>query len=138
GKRPIPRFSHLGSPLQSKNSAAPAEPSKPIGPQIMQFPASLDHLAMLFLAAIVAGFIDAIAGGGGVITLPALLLAQIPPVNALATNKLHGSFGTLTSSLTMLRKGKVRFADIRVLFLSSLIGSTLGAVLLLVIDPKSL
>jgi uncharacterized protein len=104
----------------------------------MEFSASLDHLAMLFLAAVVAGFIDAIAGGGGLITLPALLLAQIPPLNALATNKLQGSFGTLTSSLTMLRKGKVRFAEIRVLFLSSLIGSSLGAVLLLVIDPKSL
>jgi uncharacterized protein len=99
---------------------------------------SLNHLALLFLAAGVAGFIDAIAGGGGLITLPALLLVQIPPINALATNKLQGSFGTLASSLTMLRKGKIRFAQIRLLFVSSLLGSTLGALLLLAIDPRSL
>jgi len=99
---------------------------------------TLDHLVLLFLAAGVAGFIDAIAGGGGLITLPALLLAQLPAINALATNKLQGSFGTFASSLTMLRKGKVELAQIRVLFLSSLIGSSLGALLLLEVDPTSL
>jgi uncharacterized membrane protein YfcA len=104
----------------------------------MSFSTSLDHLVLLFMAAGIAGFIDAIAGGGGLITLPALLLAQIPPINALATNKLQGSFGTLASSLTMLRKGKVSFTKIRLLFVSSLIGSSLGAMLLLLIDPKSL
>jgi uncharacterized membrane protein YfcA len=104
----------------------------------MDIAASLDHLVLLFLAAGFAGFIDAIAGGGGLITLPALLLAQIPPINALATNKLQGSFGTFASSVTMLRKGMVDLGQIRVLFLSSLIGSTLGAVLLLAIDPQSL
>jgi uncharacterized protein len=99
---------------------------------------ALDHLVLLFLVAAVAGFIDAIAGGGGLITLPALLLVQLPAINALATNKLQGSFGTFASSLTMLRKGKVEIAQIRVLFLSSLIGSSLGALLLLAVDPKSL
>jgi uncharacterized membrane protein YfcA len=105
---------------------------------IMDVSVALDPLLLLFLAAGVAGFIDAIAGGGGLITLPALLLAQIPAVNALATNKLQGSFGTFASSLTMLRKGKVELAQIRVLFLSSLIGSSLGALLLLEVDPTSL
>jgi uncharacterized protein len=98
----------------------------------------LDHLLPLFLAAGVAGFIDAIAGGGGLITLPALLLAQLPAVNALATNKLQGSFGTLTSSLTMWRKGKVDWPEIRILFLASLTGAGLGALLLLAVDPRSL
>ena len=42
---------------------------------------------ILFLAAFVAGFIDSIAGGGGLIATPALLLAGLPPLNALATNK---------------------------------------------------
>jgi uncharacterized membrane protein YfcA len=104
----------------------------------MEFSVSFDHLVLLFFAAGLAGFIDAIAGGGGLITLPALLLAQIPPINALATNKLQGSFGTFASSLTMLRRGKVDLTQIRILFLSSLIGSTLGAILLLAIDPTSL
>jgi uncharacterized protein len=109
-----------------------------LGIPIMEFSAALDHWVLLFLAAGVAGFIDAIAGGGGLITLPALLLAQIPAINALATNKLQGSFGTFASSLTMLRKGKVEIAQVRILFLSSLIGSGLGALLLLEVDPQSL
>lgn len=52
-----------------------------------------DILMMLILGgvAMLAGFIDAIAGGGGLITLPALLLAGIPPVSAIATNKLQAS-----------------------------------------------
>ena len=45
----------------------------------------------LGLVAMIAGFIDAIAGGGGLITLPALLLAGIPPVSAIATNKLQAA-----------------------------------------------
>src|SRR5690606_10395085 len=62
-------------------------------------------LITLFAVALLAGGIDAIAGGGGLLTLPALLLAQVPPVNALATNKLQSSFGTFTSALSMRRKG---------------------------------
>jgi uncharacterized membrane protein YfcA len=96
------------------------------------------HLGLLFMTAAVAGFIDAIAGGGGLITLPALMLTQIPPIQALATNKLQGSFGTLTSSLTMLRKGMVTVTEVRFLFFSSLIGSTLGALVIMLIDPKTL
>ena len=48
----------------------------------------LDILAILFVVAFVAGFIDAIAGGGGLITIPALLMTGIPPAVALGTNKL--------------------------------------------------
>lgn len=100
--------------------------------------AHVDQLSLLFLTAALAGFIDAIAGGGGLITLPALLLMQIPPIQALATNKLQGSFGTLTSSLTMLRRGLVTIAQVRFLFVSSLLGSTVGALIVLMIDPKAL
>jgi uncharacterized protein len=100
--------------------------------------AHVDHAGLLFLTALVAGFIDAIAGGGGLITLPALMLTQISPIQALATNKLQGSFGTLTSSLTMLRKGRVTLAEVRTLFFSSLAGATLGAIVILLMDPKTL
>ena len=58
-------------------------------------------------------FIDAMAGGGGLITLPALLAAGVPPVSALATNKLQSSFGTATAFYTFARAGHVdlrRFA----------------------------
>jgi len=54
-------------------------------------------LAGLFAVAVMAGCVDAIAGGGGLLNLPALLLAGLPPVNALATNKLQGAIGTLSA-----------------------------------------
>ncbi len=49
---------------------------------------SFQILAFLFLAAFVAGFIDSIAGGGGLITVPAMLIAGLPPLETLGTNKL--------------------------------------------------
>lgn len=67
------------------------------------------HLALiLILAAFVAGMIDSIAGGGGLITVPALLLAGASPVEALATNKLQGTFGAATATVTYARAGHVR------------------------------
>lgn len=54
--------------------------------------------------ATIAGFVDAIAGGGGLLCLPALLLAQLDPVSALATNKLQGSFGTGSATYAFWRK----------------------------------
>lgn len=64
-------------------------------------------LLLLVLAAFVAGFIDAIAGGGGLIALPALLLAGLPPAVALGTNKLQGLFGTGSAVLHYASKGHV-------------------------------
>ena len=54
----------------------------------------LSLLLILGGVALLAGFIDTLAGGGGLLTLPALLLAGLNPVNALATNKLQGTFGS--------------------------------------------
>lgn len=65
----------------------------------------------LVLAAFIAGFIDSIAGGGGLISVPALLLAGASPVEALATNKLQGTFGSGTAMLTYARAGHVRLKD---------------------------
>lgn len=64
----------------------------------------LDTYALLTLVAFVAGFIDAIAGGGGLLTIPAMLSAGIPPVAALATNKLQGSFSSGTAALSFSAK----------------------------------
>ena len=50
---------------------------------------SIDILAILFAVAFLAAFIDAIAGGGGLITIPALLMIGMPPAMALGTNKLQ-------------------------------------------------
>jgi uncharacterized membrane protein YfcA len=58
----------------------------------------------LILAAFMAGLIDAIAGGGGLITIPALLMAGLPPHQALGTNKLCASFGSFTATMVFIRK----------------------------------
>lgn len=64
-------------------------------------------LLLLFVVAFVAGFIDSIAGGGGMITIPALLLAGISPLQALATNKLQSSFGSFSATLQFYKKGYI-------------------------------
>ncbi len=67
------------------------------------------HLVVLLVcAAFVAGFVDAIAGGGGLITMPMLLLAGASPIEALATNKLQGSFGAATAVVAYARAGHVK------------------------------
>jgi len=64
-------------------------------------------LILLALAAFLAGFIDSIAGGGGLIAIPALLLAGFSPAEALGTNKLQGLFGTGSAALHYASKGQV-------------------------------
>lgn len=86
----------------------------------------LETLLLLVAIAGVAGMIDAIAGGGGLLALPALLWAGLPPVQALATNKLQGSFGTLTSSYNFVRKGEIQLARLRTPILMTLVGSVSG------------
>lgn len=66
--------------------------------------------ALLAGAAALAGFIDAMSGGGGLITMPALLASGVPPVQALATNKLQSVFSLVTAFWRYLRGG---FIDVR-------------------------
>lgn len=65
------------------------------------------HILLLAVAAFVAGFIDSIAGGGGLITVPALLLAGYGPVQSLATNKLQSLFGAGSATLAYASRGLV-------------------------------
>jgi len=67
----------------------------------------LSLIAGLMAAAIAAGFVDSIAGGGGLITVPVLMLAGMTPEQALATNKLQGSFGAATAAVSYGRSGLV-------------------------------
>ncbi len=93
-------------------------------------PAFLDSLTlMLTAAAFVAGIIDSIAGGGGMITIPALLLAGVPPVEALGTNKLQSLFGSSSATIAYARKGHVDFRQIWPEALASCLGVVLGALL---------
>lgn len=89
---------------------------------------SIDLLLVLFLVAIAAGFLDTLAGGGGLITMPALLISGIPPLAALGTNKLQGSMGTATATYLMLKHKKIRWNEVKQLMLFAFIGSVLGAI----------
>ena len=65
--------------------------------------------AALTATAVLTGFIDSIAGGGGLIMMPALLFAGVPPINALATNKLQSVFGTSVALRNYGRSGLVEW-----------------------------
>ena len=62
---------------------------------------------VLTAVAVLTGFVDSIAGGGGLIMMPALLSTGVPPINALATNKLQSMFGTGSAFANYARKGLV-------------------------------
>lgn len=91
------------------------------------FGVPLATVLLLMGAAFAAGFVDAIAGGGGLITVPSLLLAGVPPVGAIATNKLQGTFGVLSSTLTFLRAGRIEGRLIPPLFGAAFMGGVIGA-----------
>jgi uncharacterized protein len=97
-----------------------------------------ETLGLLGLVAAIAGFADALAGGGGLITIPILLLVQLPPIAAVATNKFQGTFGTLTAAITLTRKGQVNLAAIGACLPWAFFGAVLGALCVQWIDPKSL
>lgn len=78
---------------------------------LILFEVTTELALLLILAAFVAGLVDSIAGGGGLVTVPALLLAGASPVEALATNKLQGTFGAATATLAYARAGHVRPLD---------------------------
>ena len=86
-------------------------------------------LGVLFFVAMLAGFIDSLAGGGGLLTIPALMAAGMPPAQALATNKLQACGGSISSSLYFIRRGVVNLADQKLNIFMTFIGSMSGALL---------
>jgi len=85
-----------------------------------------------------AGFIDSIAGGGGLISLPAYYMAGVPPHVALGTNKMSSSIGMIFSTGTYLREGYVYKPLIPVSIAGALIGSWIGARSILLLDENIL
>ena len=95
---------------------------------------------MLFviIAGFVAAFIDSVVGGGGLISIPALLFTGISPTAALATNKLSSTMGSLTSTISFIRAGKVDFKFVVRFLPLTLIGSVLGAYVVHFVSPDIL
>ncbi|MDC2826139.1 TSUP family transporter [Rodentibacter pneumotropicus] len=94
----------------------------------------VDILGILFGVAFVAAFIDAIAGGGGLITIPALLMTGIPPAVALGTNKLQAMGGAFSASLYFLRRRAVNLREFWFILLCVFLGSALGTILIQLLD----
>lgn len=95
-------------------------------------------IPVLFLTGLAAGTIDAIAGGGGLISLPMLLAVGIPPHIALGTNKLQTSFGTSIATFSYYRKGLFSLKTIYKGLIFGLIGAISGAVLGQVVSSEML
>jgi uncharacterized membrane protein YfcA len=96
---------------------------------------TVDIVAFLAGVGMVAGFIDSLAGGGGLLTLPALMAVGIPPVWALGTNKLQSCFGTGGAVLAFARKGHIDFRGFAAPVVAALAGSALGAFTVQRLDP---
>ncbi|GGM07453.1 TSUP family transporter [Deinococcus aerophilus] len=98
------------------------------GPEVLLY-----GLPLAFLA----GFIDAVAGGGGTITLPTLFFMGLTPPQVVATNKLLAIFGSGSATVQYWRKGHVNRALIVRLVPLALLGSALGAYLVHFVDPDA-
>ncbi|MCP3663373.1 MAG: TSUP family transporter [Gammaproteobacteria bacterium] len=96
---------------------------------------SPELLLLLFVTGTLAGLVDSMAGGGGLIALPMLLSTGISPIEALATNKLQGSFGTLSSTLYFVRKGYLNLRKIWFQIICTFIGSVTGTLVVQNTDP---
>lgn len=90
---------------------------------------TIDVLLILFAVAMLAGFVDAISGGGGLLTVPALLIAGVPPLMALGTNKFQGVFGTASAAITFAAKGHLDFRSLWPVALICFLASVAGALL---------
>lgn len=84
------------------------------------------------------GLIDAVAGGGGLLSLPAYLLAGLPPHLAAGTNKCGSTFGTVFSAVRFFRHGRVHLASAVCAAVGALIGAALGAKLNMLVPDETL
>ncbi len=87
---------------------------------------------------LLAGFIDAIAGGGGMLTVPTLLTAGLPPHIALGTNKLAATFGSCTASYTFYKKKLFNPVFWRYSLISTAIGAVIGTFVVSILSTEFL
>ncbi|MDZ4957182.1 TSUP family transporter, partial [Clostridium perfringens] len=86
----------------------------------------------------IAGFIDAVAGGGGLISLPAYIFAGVPIHIAYGTNKFANCIGTSVASVKFFRSGNIKIKPALISAAGALIGSWIGAQLVVLLDEKYL
>jgi uncharacterized membrane protein YfcA len=96
------------------------------------------YFAIMFMVALIAGFINVVSGGGGFLSIGALLISGLPPANALATNKIQALGSSLTSGIYFLRRGHINVQQHKFVFLAAFVGSALGTTLIQFIEPELL
>ena len=99
---------------------------------------SIEILTFLFFVGVVAGFLDTLVGGGGLLAVPALLLSGIPPIYVLGTNKFQGSMGTGLATFLLFKKKKLDWNSVKNLMFASFIGSIVGGVIIQFFDTQFL
>ena len=99
---------------------------------------SLASLIFVTAASFLGSFVDAIAGGGGLISVPAYLLGGFPPHFALGTNKFSATFGSLSSTVEFFRNGKIDFHLVKFIIPCTLLGAILGVNSVLLLDQAFL
>lgn len=82
------------------------------------------------------GFVDAVAGGGGLISLPAYMIAGLPVHNAIATNKLSSGMGTSMATFRLAKLGLIPWRRAALCIIMAMIGSSTGARLALMVDAE--
>ena len=101
-----------------------------------------EHIVLVYLVVclfvFLAGFVDSIAGGGGLISLPAYMIAGLPAHTAIATNKISSAMGTTVSTFYYLRQGFMKWKICVPAIVAAIAGSSLGAKITLMIDEKVL
>ena len=94
----------------------------------------LMHFLIVCPLVFLAGFVDAVAGGGGLISLPAYLIAGFPVHFAIGTNKLSSGMGTLIATAKYAKNGYIAWKNAVLCIITALIGSSIGAKLALRLD----
>ncbi len=98
----------------------------------------LGTMAFLAVMGFIAAFIDSVVGGGGLISIPALMWTGLPPIMVLGTNKAASTMGALAGFITFIRSGKMNVALIKKLFPLSFFGSVAGVLVVRTISPDFL
>ena len=92
-------------------------------------------LALLVLASLVAGYIDAVAGGAGLILIPAFLMVGLPPQTALAQEQLESTIGTVAANNNVMKSDSIIWKIVPVGIVSALAGAYIGAKVILLLPP---
>ena len=104
----------------------------------ISFDLNITTLLLLAFVALVAGFVDSIAGGGGMLTIPALYMAGIPPHEALGTNKFQAVFGSFSAALHFYKNGHLDLAKCAVFVVFAFVFSLCGTLAVQVINADFL